>query len=167
MTGVQLAGEPVTMSSAGDLAVSRGRFRLENPGTEAVRAAVDAAFVDVGGRRHRVEPASVFDSGRETGHDPGGFDVAPGTTTFWLSFPPVADQARRRGADQRGAAPGRRGRDARSELAGHARAADSAPLITGSGVAAAGRRGNSVYENEIRKSIASTSDHTPATLTRT
>ncbi len=118
-----------------------------------MRAAVDAAFVDVDGRRHRVEPASVFDSGRETGHDPGGFDVAPGTTTFWLSFPPVADQA---GAGERTSVVLRlavEGETLEASSPVTLAAADSAPLITAPASRSQAGAGSSVYENEITKSI--------------
>lgn len=91
--GVQLVGEPVTVSGVGDLAAGHGRFRLENPGPAAVRAAVVSAWLDVGGRRRPLMPATVFDVDRDRAFDPDGFEVEAGTTTFLLGFPRVPDEA--------------------------------------------------------------------------
>jgi hypothetical protein len=89
--GVRLVGETVTVSGVGDLAAGHGRFRLENPGPAAVRAAVDSAWLDVGGRARPLEVATVFDADRDEALDPTGFEVTPGTLTFLLGFPRVAD----------------------------------------------------------------------------
>jgi hypothetical protein len=93
VSGVQLAGEPVTVSGVADLMAGHGRFRLENPGPDPVHAAVESAWLDVGGRTRPLVPASVFDVERDAAHDPGGFEVAPGTMTFLLGFPQVPNQA--------------------------------------------------------------------------
>lgn len=90
---VQLVGEPVTVSGIGDLAAGRGRFRLENPGPDPVRAAVVSAWLDVGDRRRPLEPATVFDVDRDLAFDPTGFEIETGTMTFLLGFPRVPDEA--------------------------------------------------------------------------
>lgn len=89
--GARFIGEPVTVSGIGDLAVGHGRFRLENPGPAAVHVAVDSATLDVGGRERRLEVATVFDADRDEPLEPTGFEIAPGTLTFLLGFPWVAD----------------------------------------------------------------------------
>jgi hypothetical protein len=90
--GVRLVGEPVTVSGVGDLAAGHGRFRLENPGESPVRAVVDSAWLDVGGRARPLEVATVFDTERDLALDPAGFEVA-GDLTFLLGFPRVANEA--------------------------------------------------------------------------
>lgn len=91
--GVQLAGEPVTVSGLGDLAAGHGRFRLENPGPGPARAAVVSAWLDVGDRTRPLEPATVFDVDRDVAFDPAGFEIEPGTMTFLLGFPQVSNEA--------------------------------------------------------------------------
>ena len=93
MSGVELAGEQVTVSGVADLMAGHGRFRIENPGPDPVPAAVESAWLDVGGRTQPLAPASVFDTERDAAHDPGGFEVPPGGMTFFLGFPQVRNQA--------------------------------------------------------------------------
>jgi hypothetical protein len=92
-SAVELAGEPVTVSGIGDLTAGHGRFRLENPGPAPARAAVDALWLEVGGRTRPLEAATVFDADRDTALDPAGFDVPPGATTVLVGFPQVPDEA--------------------------------------------------------------------------
>jgi hypothetical protein len=90
---MRLEGEEVTVSGVGDLAVGHGQFRLENPGADAVQAAVESAWLDVGDRQIPLVPATVFDLERDVALDPGGFDVEPGTMSFLLGFPRMPNQA--------------------------------------------------------------------------
>lgn len=89
---MKLTGEPVTVSGVADLTAGHGRFRLE--AEEPAHAVVDSAWLEVGDRTQPLTPATVFDVDRGVAQDPGGFEVAPGTLTFLLGFPAVANQAR-------------------------------------------------------------------------
>jgi hypothetical protein len=88
-----LAGEPVTISGVGDLAVGHGRFRVDNPGSAPLRAAVDSLWLEVGGTTRPLEAATVFDADRDQALDPSAFEVPPGTKTLLVGFPPVTDDA--------------------------------------------------------------------------
>jgi hypothetical protein len=84
----ELAGELVTISTAGDFRVGHGRFRLRNAGSEELVAALDGLWFEVNGQRQPLQLGSIHDVDRGHNLDPNDIRLAPGgTLTVLIGFP--------------------------------------------------------------------------------
>ena len=94
-SGPQLIGETVTVSYVADPSVGHGRFRLENHEAVAVTAAVESAWLELGGHRQPLAGITVFDLDQDRMVNPASFRIdAEATVTFMLGFPKVAYEPR-------------------------------------------------------------------------
>jgi hypothetical protein len=93
--GPQLIGETVTINYVADPSMGHGRFRLENHEAVAVTAAVESAWLELGGHRQPLAGITVFDLGQDQMVDPTHLKVdANATLTFLVGFPTVAYEPR-------------------------------------------------------------------------
>jgi hypothetical protein len=89
VSDVALTGETVTLSSAADVTVGRGRFRLENQGSEPIQIALVDAALRVGEDSVEVIPKTIFDVEHDRALPLDGFSLEPGALAFLLGFPAV------------------------------------------------------------------------------
>lgn len=88
---LHLTGEPVEISYVVDPAIGHGQFLLENRGTNAANASVQAAWLQLGSRRQSLAGVTVYVLGEEQMVDADDFQVAAQSTlNFLLGFPAVA-----------------------------------------------------------------------------
>ncbi|MBW4528045.1 MAG: hypothetical protein KME18_23165 [Phormidium tanganyikae FI6-MK23] len=89
-SNVRLIGETVTISYVADPGISRGQFRLENHGTTAISAKVEAVWLE----REEQEPLteiSIFDLAQEQTVSSEHLVVQAGAAmTFLAGFPRIA-----------------------------------------------------------------------------
>jgi hypothetical protein len=91
----QLTGAAVTVSYVSDPVVGHGQFRLDNPGSSSLRAAVESAWLEVGGDRQTLSDVSIYDLDHEAAIDSSDFEVEPGATrNFLVGFPARAQESR-------------------------------------------------------------------------
>lgn len=91
----RLIGETVTISYVADPSIGYGQFRLENRGAVAVTAAVESAWLELGGHRQPLAGVTVFDLDQDRMVDPESFEVdAEATVRFLVGFPRVAHEPR-------------------------------------------------------------------------
>lgn len=93
---IELIGQPVIISYLADPQVRRGQFRIENHGDTAAHTAVQAAWLNVGGRQRPLGKIFLFDVDNDQPLDPGNIAIPPGQgVTFLLGFPGVPYDERR------------------------------------------------------------------------
>ncbi len=86
----RLMGEPVTISYVADPGLSRGQFRLENHGTAAITAKVEAVWLEREGQQPLTE-ITIFNLEQEQTVSPENLTVQAGTAmTFLVGFPRIA-----------------------------------------------------------------------------